>query len=127
MAGERVMQVLGPGFNSQVPHTILSIFHNAFTCSICPKFHHAPSRLSLPSGHEIHPVARRWSLWCVPVNKPARDARKSNVTLSNGPEFLTIDLHFGPSNPLGLHSLILFYFLFFLILLIVLIIIINSP
>ena len=44
--------LLGPGFDSQVPQTLVNMFSNIFICNACPEFHHATSQISFPSGHK---------------------------------------------------------------------------
>ena len=121
----RVLQVLGPEFDSQVPHIILNIFSNTILCSNHPKFHRARPATACHVASGIHPVARRWSPWYSGVNEHAHDHESQQGLDFSWARIASVHLHMGHHTPFGLPCFILFSFL--LILLIVLIIIINSP
>ena len=70
------LQVLGPGFDSQVPHLFNNFSSNTFLCSMPSKDHHASSPSSLPraqkpqsDGHHMNSTMRISQPLCTPTLK----------------------------------------------------------
>ena len=105
----RLLQALGPGFDSQVPHLFHIFSINVPLCSAHHSVHHASQRSGLTSGFLINQKARTCSLPYTFSQPHACKRGKSNGLPVLGPRSFQQHLSNGPDTP---QCLYFFSFLF---------------
>ena len=107
-----VMQAMGPGFDSQVPHILHNFVYNAFRCNSLPVVHQTPQRLCLPHVSRDQSNGQNGRITMDASQSSHTRAGKSQTGLEfSGPN----SLHIPPNwvqTPQGLIILLILFFLY---------------
>ena len=109
-----MQSALGPGFDSQVHPNFHIILFNVIACTFLNVFHHTPSRLSMPSGHNHQSKGQDGGAPCSQSMHVLGNQQGQTGLSAIGPEISRTTPPKGTITPLVSISLFIFFlFIFF--------------